>query len=76
MLQRLPSRLRPICEPTCPTCDLDMKGVNLIPNFPAFSRHIFQCRKSDTTKLSFRKEKPHGKLHPPGKPSPPEKAPR
>ncbi len=45
MLERLLPRLRPMCEPVCPTCDLDMKGVNLIPNFAAFSRHIFQCGK-------------------------------
>jgi hypothetical protein len=54
MLQRLPSRLRPTCEPVCPTCNLDMKGVNLIPNFAAFSRHIFQCGKCGHYETVFR----------------------
>ena len=45
MLERLPSRLRPIVEPVCPKCKVSMYGVNLIPGFAVFSNRIFQCFK-------------------------------
>jgi hypothetical protein len=75
MLQRLPLHLRPTCEPVCPTCNLHMKGVNSFRTSLCSVATSSSVASVDTTKPSFEKEKPHGKIHPPGKPGPPEKAP-
>jgi hypothetical protein len=54
MLERLPSRLRPICEPMCPKCKLVMEGINLIPGFDVVSSHIFRCRKCGNIETLYR----------------------
>jgi hypothetical protein len=54
MLERVPSRLLPTDdEPLCAKCELGMKGVNLIPGFAVYSKHIFQCAKCGHIQVKF-----------------------